>query len=292
MISIAMATYNGSKFLRMQLDSILKQTLTFDEIVICDDNSEDNTLEILNEYAKNDNRFKIIINNHNLGFKKNFEKALNLCTGNFIALCDQDDLWLPNHIETLYNNIGDRLLVCGDAELTDRQGNRINQRLSKIKNFNKKGDDCKSIFRFIAYYQNPFQGASMMMRREFLNIALPIPTSVKYHDVWFAHLACAMNKFIYIDKPITMYRMHGSNASGSHVKKSHWRTIFRHLIKKIPDNNRKEVLEALNERAFKIQLPLKPQIREATTYYNNNRGYRDRLRNMIFELKNHKSIYG
>lgn len=291
-ISIALTTYNGVRYLRQQIESLMTQTMPFDELIICDDTSTDETQKILKEYTDKDSRVKVHYNTDNLGFKTNFEKSLNLCTGNFIALCDQDDVWLPNHIETLYNNIGDRLLACGDAELIDRQGNRINQRLSKIKNFNKKGDDCKSIFRFIAYYQNPFQGASMMMRREFLNIALPIPTSVKYHDVWFAHLACAMNEFIYIDKPITMYRMHGDNASGNHVHKNHWRSILGHIVKKNLGNNRKEVIDAIENKIGRIDASFRPLIKEATTYYNNNRGYHDRLRNMIFELKNHKSIYG
>ena len=92
MISIAMATYNGELFIREQLDSILTQTLSDWELIVCDDGSTDNTLSILQEYANNDSRIKIYQNETNLGFKRNFEKAIGLCSGEYIALCDQDDI--------------------------------------------------------------------------------------------------------------------------------------------------------------------------------------------------------
>ena len=93
MISIAMATYNGEKFLRYMLDSILSQTYQDIELIICDDNSSDSTCLILKEYEKNNSRIKLYFNESNLGFIKNFEKAISLCSGDYIALSDQDDIW-------------------------------------------------------------------------------------------------------------------------------------------------------------------------------------------------------
>ena len=88
MISVAMATYNGERYLPVQLDSILNQTIQDFEIVICDDCSRDNTRKILEDYAKLDSRIKVYLNETNLGFKKNFEKAISLCSGDYVALSD------------------------------------------------------------------------------------------------------------------------------------------------------------------------------------------------------------
>lgn len=289
-ISIALTTYNGEKFLRQQLDSIRAQSIPFTELVVCDDCSNDSTRDILMEYAQADNRIRVVFNESNLGFKANFEKAIRLCSGDLIALADQDDIWLPDHLKILADGIGDKLLVGADAELIDSAGNSLDCRLSAVKNFRKPDFDCNSVFRFIAYYQNPFQGASMMFRREFIDIALPIPHNVKYHDVWFALIASAMDSFAYIDVPVTLYRMHGGNASGEH--KHHWtvRTVAGHFLKKNLGNNRKSVIEALTQNNnIKDCNPL--LLTEAVSYFR-NRSFATRLRNLFFEIKNYSSIYG
>ena len=97
LVSIAMATYNGEKYLKEQLDSIYAQTYKDIEVIVCDDCSSDKTVEILDEY-KEKYGLKYYINEKNLGFKKNFEKAISLCSGDFIALADQDDIWIENKI--------------------------------------------------------------------------------------------------------------------------------------------------------------------------------------------------
>ena len=91
MISIAMATYNGAKYLREQIDSILAQTIQDFELVVCDDCSSDDTWDILKQYSDADKRIKVFRNESNMGFKRNFEKAMSLCGGDYIALSDQDD---------------------------------------------------------------------------------------------------------------------------------------------------------------------------------------------------------
>ena len=126
MISIAMATYNGELFIREQLDSILTQTLSDWELIVCDDGSTDNTLSILQEYANNDSRIKIYQNETNLGFKRNFEKAIGLCSGECIALCDQDDIWYPNHLEILLNLIGNNSLSIGNSDIVDTNNTFLN----------------------------------------------------------------------------------------------------------------------------------------------------------------------
>ena len=127
MISIAMATYNGEKYLREQLDSILKQTYSDFELIICDDCSKDATWEILEKYAQNDQRIRIYKNKQNLGFKRNFEKAISLCKGKFIALSDQDDIWENNHLSTLNERIGNYSMAVGNCQMIDSNGNKLKQ---------------------------------------------------------------------------------------------------------------------------------------------------------------------
>ena len=107
-----MTTYNGERYLQEQIDSILNQTYSNFELIICDDCSTDSTIEIISSY--NDSRIKLFVNDKNLGFKKNFEKAIKLCTGEYIALSDQDDIWKSNHLEVLYEKINNKELICGN----------------------------------------------------------------------------------------------------------------------------------------------------------------------------------
>lgn len=285
-----MATYNGGRYLREQLDSLLVQTMPFEELIICDDGSSDNTVSIICEYASRDKRIRLHQNREHIGFKANFEQAIRLCSCDFIALCDQDDIWMPEHIEVLYKSIGGRMLVCGDAVLVDSDGISDGRTLSGIKNFRKAPDDCKSIFRFIAYYQNAFQGASMMLHRKFLSIALPIPGDVRFHDVWFAHVACLFGSFRFVNKPITQWRIHDNNTSGRHVRHHPLRTIAGHFLKRNLQNNRMELIESLVNRFGDKKLF---QIDEyMLKYYKNRGGGGNRLVNLIYEIMNYRKIYG
>src|ERR1700744_3577317 len=95
LISVALCTYNGEKYIKEQLDSIINQTYTCIEVIIVDDGSTDSTYDIISDYALRDNRIKCFKNETNLGFNKNFEKAVSLTSGEYIAISDQDDIWLP-----------------------------------------------------------------------------------------------------------------------------------------------------------------------------------------------------
>ena len=212
MISIAMATYNGEDYLREQLDSILSQTVTDWELVACDDSSTDGTLSILNEYAARDGRIRVHVNENNLGFKKNFEKAISLCTGDYIALCDQDDIWYTNHLEYLLNNIADKSMSGANAVLIDKEGRDLNRRLNEADNFLFMPEGDKFLFRVILT-SGPIQGASMLVRRDFLRRCLPIPEPVKFHDAWFVACACLDCGISYSFEPISKYRQHGNNVT-------------------------------------------------------------------------------
>lgn len=290
-LSIALATYNGARFLRDQLDSLLAQTVAFDELVVCDDCSADSTLDILAEYAARDPRIRIIANESNLGFRANFEKALRLCRGELIALCDQDDIWVPRHLEVLRDSIGRNLLVAGGSDVVDRNCCSHGRSLAFVKNFEFHDPDPIQVFRFVAFYQNPFQGAAMMMRREFLDVALPISDTVRYHDVWFATVASLMESFRFVDSIVTLYRIHGDNASGSHCRKARVRTLAGHLLKRDLGNNRVQLVEALAAKRGAFPARAQKCLDEACRYYA-SRSLSRRLANLLYELKHYDDIYG
>ncbi len=122
-LSIAMCTYNGAKYIQEQLDSIAAQSRLPDELVVCDDRSSDNTIEIVKSFgSKVPFPVRLYLNEENLGIIKNFEKAISLCTGNIIALSDQDDVWKPNKIEKILTAFAENLgagYVFSNAELVN-----------------------------------------------------------------------------------------------------------------------------------------------------------------------------
>ena len=211
MISIGMTTYNGERFLREQLDSIVSQSVSDWELIICDDCSSDSTWEILEEYEKRDSRIKIYKNEINLGFKKNFEKAISLCKGEYIALSDQDDIWNSNHLEILLENIQEVTASSGNATIIDAEGNQADYLLSEGDKYYHSGDDIDKLFTILCY-RNPFFGAISLYRtKDFLNLALPIPEFITYHDLWFSAVACCMSGLSYTFEPLIKHRMHGKN---------------------------------------------------------------------------------
>lgn len=218
MLSIAMTTYNGGKYLREQIDSILSQTIQEFELIICDDCSSDSTVAILKEYASKDKRIKFFENEFNLGYLKNFEKVIRLCSGEYIALSDQDDVWMQDHLEILYKAIVNRKcsLVGGNSLLVDSNNNYIG---SKLINTGKV-PNSKSGYEFLLLHRNLFQGAALMFDRLILEKALPFPEKIKFHDWWLALVASEEKGVFYIDVPIVRYRQHGENVTGYHHRDS------------------------------------------------------------------------
>ena len=212
LISIAMATYNGEKFIRQQLDSILLQSFADFELIICDDCSYDVTVEIIKQYQQKDSRINLYQNEKNLGFKKNFEKIISLCKGDYIALCDQDDIWTKDHLEILLKEIKSFDCVSANALLIDEKGESIGITMRDFIPIHLIPKDRNLLFRH-EVYGNIVQGAASMFSRDLLMKALPIPDSVKYHDWWFALIACEYKGCKYIDKIVLNYRRHESNAT-------------------------------------------------------------------------------
>jgi glycosyltransferase involved in cell wall biosynthesis len=225
-ISIAMATYNGAKYLDKQLDSFLVQTRLPDELVVCDDGSTDATLEILERFlAKAPFDVKIYRNEVNFGFTKNFEQALSKCSGDLIFLSDQDDVWFNNkltEIEKAFLADASKLLVVSDGNLVDEGLNwhgstALNQVLTGFGS-----SDALVV------------GALTAMRKEYLGFALPIPDGMVGHDVWLHNLARKLDTRLLLGQPLQSIRRHSANTSdwiASSVKKINRFDVLKSQLK-------------------------------------------------------------
>lgn len=212
-VSVVMATYNGENFLKEQIDSILAQTYPILELIIQDDCSTDSTRNILREYALKYDVIKLYLNDENIGFRRNFSSACEKVNGELVALSDQDDIWLPNHIEILVNLINDKGLACCDSLIVNADNKSLDYTLSEINKFTRIPVNSRNFAYRIFYWTGFLQGSSMLLKREMLNNALPIPDGVNYHDVWFSALASMLYGLNYSEDVITRYRRHGNNVS-------------------------------------------------------------------------------
>ncbi|MDD5052223.1 MAG: glycosyltransferase family 2 protein [Sulfuricurvum sp.] len=232
LFSIAMTTYNGEKFLRQQLDSIVSQTYTNLEIVICDDRSTDSTYKILQEYVTLDDRIKLHLNDENLGPIKNFEKTLSLCSGTYIALADQDDIWMPNKVETMLNYLKDADIVLGDCHIIDKNG------IILFDSFFEQTNSKSGLINNLC--KNSYIGCCMAFNRKILAKALPFPSDIPMHDWWIGLIGEAFGKSIFCKEKLIAYRRHETNASASvgisqygFLKKVYFRIIMlRNLLKR------------------------------------------------------------
>lgn len=209
LVSIAMATYNGEKYLREQLDSIYAQSYKNLEVIVCDDCSNDKTVEILEDYAKKYG-LKYYINEKNLGYVKNFEKAISLCNGDYIALADQDDIWLPEKIQVLVENIGDKSVIHSDAYLINESGTVFS---NSYTDFSKKMIKPNSEIDMIL--NGCVTGCTSMFKKHFINKILPFPDKLYVHDKYIGFSAFLENSLVYIDRPLIKYRQHFANNIGA-----------------------------------------------------------------------------
>lgn len=216
-IDILMATYNGAEYVREQIDSILNQTYTDFNLIISDDNSTDNTYDILKEYSKIDKRIILYKQSRNLGYVRNFEFLLNKVSSKFYMLCDQDDVWLPEKIEVYYNKMKDEKLdfVFGDLEIVDKDLNTVSKSFVRKKRLFYK---IKKFTDFrLEYLYNCVTGCTIMAKSNLLSKVLPIPKESKYiiHDYWIALNYTLLGNVGFIDKPYIKYRQHENNQVGS-----------------------------------------------------------------------------
>ena len=287
MISIAMATYNGERFLREQLDSILAQTVTDWELHICDDCSTDSTFSILEEYASNDKRIHVHLNECNLGFKKNFERAISFCTGEYIALSDQDDVWVENHLEVLFKNLDERSLVCSNSEFIDVHGFRTGD-YSYPKDFFLSDDINQQFFQVL--HINPAQGCTMLFPSSFRESFLPFPDSVKYHDYWIAIIASLQGGIKYLPNILVLYRRHGRNVSSVNSKSLLERAFTDFSVIQYDSfYNKKNWHQALNGLCLSCEK--RKDFKDANLFFDFFLENRNRKFAKLYFKSNYKKIY-
>jgi glycosyltransferase involved in cell wall biosynthesis len=220
-ISIAMTTYNGEKYLSEQLESFLIQEIKTNELIVCDDGSTDKTLRILNAFSKKAPfDVKIYKNKINLGYSKNFEKSISLCTGDLIFLCDQDDVWFKNKIKEILKVVKanpDKKIFMHDAYITYSDLTSTGQsNYEKIKSKNKSPK----------YYTT---GCLTAIKKEIADKLFPLPKSEK-HDIWINNFGYFTNTKIIVLAKLQYWRRHENNTSKTTADKL---SKMQYLVKKV-----------------------------------------------------------
>lgn len=221
-ISVAMCTYNGARYLREQLLSVAAQTRPPDELVICDDQSADETRAIISDFAATAPfPVHLHVNSRTLGSTKNFERAIGLCAGDIIALADQDDVWLPEklrRIEDCFEREPGVGLVFTDAEVVDEDLRPLGYRLWQSVGFD---DAARRLVRGgrvldVLLPGWTVTGATMAFRGGCRDLVLEIPTDLALiHDGWIALLIASVAGVSFIDEPLIKYRQHARQQIGA-----------------------------------------------------------------------------
>lgn len=205
--SIAMAVYNGEKFLSEQIDSILSMINDHDEIVISYDNSKDSSLEIIKQYASQNERIRFVKNEGKAGVSGNFTNAARNCKGKYIFFSDQDDVWFGNKIEVMIEALEQSQadLAIHDGYITDEKLNHGSKTLFEINN--------ASINPVMNFIKGRFLGCCMAFRSETMNYVLPFPdvTSDFPHDIFATIMVGIKGKIVMVPECFIMHRLHEGN---------------------------------------------------------------------------------
>ncbi len=235
--SIAMATYNGERFLQEQLDSLAMQTVLPDELVVCDDASTDGTVRILRAFAETAPfPVRIVENQENIGVFKNFEQVVTLCEKDIIFFCDQDDVWRPEKIEKVMSvfeaepEVG---MVFHDLKDVDQDLNSlpVNFGSWRVRNTGYDFSDLPSAFRtevivpILWNLAGSWHGCAMAYRRKWTPIMLPF---VGYHDRWILNFLACFTKSRFLSEKLICYRHHANNVTASIVPKKR-KSFFRFI---------------------------------------------------------------
>ena len=211
MISVCIATYNGEKYIKEEIESILPQLGCEDEIIVSDDGSTDTTLEIIRGF--NDPRIKIVSHNKEKALYKfdytthNFENALSYAKGDYIFLADQDDVWLPDKVNVTLEALRNNDIAISDCVVVDKNLKEI-----KPSRFTKSRPSVKISNNILSCNNH---GCCMAFRRCVLNTVLPFPKAGVAHDLWIAVYGAIFHNVEFIDKPLILFRRHDGNVSES-----------------------------------------------------------------------------
>jgi glycosyltransferase involved in cell wall biosynthesis len=201
LISVCIPTFNGALHIRAQLDSILSSPLVT-EVIVSDDGSADDTVEIIKSFK--DARIRLISGPCD-GLVSNYESLLSIASGEYIFLADQDDVWLPNKVETMLAHLYEADLVVSDCMVVDGQLNILYPSFFVLRN--SGAGLTRNLLR------NTYLGCCIAFRRELLKHALPFPRHLPMHDWWLGLIAEIFGRVAFIDQALVLYRRHGKNVS-------------------------------------------------------------------------------
>ncbi len=211
--SVCMASYNGERFIRKQLESILAQIGANDEVIIIDDGSSDSTPDIVRQMAASDPRLKLIVNEKNLGVNGTFEKAIGMATGRCIFLSDQDDIWTDGRYQLMLDAIDKNKVLCvaGNFSLIDADGKPLDLDMGRLyaKDSSAYAKNILSIFTGSTCYF----GCCMAFDSKLKETILPFPEGIECHDLWIAMAANYLKSNAHLDDIVLLHRMHGNNAT-------------------------------------------------------------------------------
>lgn len=219
-VDIIMGTYNGERYIKEQIDSIIKNTWKNWRVWVCDDGSTDKTEEIVKRYEEEyPDKIFWKPNEKNKGAAINFLDGARKATGDYVMFCDQDDYWLPNKIEDTLNcmkeaeaQYGDKtpITVFTDAIVVDEQLQTIKDSFHKSSKLDTSKLDLSHMLM-----ENKMMGCTMLLNRALLEELRKFPKKVRMHDWWAGIVAAAYGRIIYLDKPTMLYRQHTNNVVGS-----------------------------------------------------------------------------
>lgn len=206
MISVCMATFNGEKYIRDQIESVLNNLCDEDEIIISDDGSSDKTISIISEYQSKYGNIKLV-NGPKQGVIANFENALLQAKGEYIYTCDQDDIWEDNKVAIVQRQFENQhvMVVVHDAYVVDGNLQIIFPSFYEFRN--SSSGILKNIIK------NSYIGCCMAFRRQVIDSALPIPRNIEMHDQWIGICGELIGKSIFIQDKLLKYRRYGNNVS-------------------------------------------------------------------------------
>ena len=291
-VDILLATYNGEKFLKEQIESLLNQTYTNIQIIISDDCSTDGTRAILKDY-ENNNKITIYYQENNLGYVKNFEFLLKKVESNLYMLCDQDDFWKQEKVEKTVEKMQKENvdLVFGDLEVVDENLNLLYPSYNKYMHLAHKIEKYCKDYR-LQYLYNCMTGCTMMSKKKFLDKILPLPINSKYmiHDYWIGLIVSLNGKVGYLDKPYILYRQHGKNQVGT--KKASQTANHLDTVRNLSIDTRIGTFETYVQHEEIFAEKLRKQNKEALEYFKmlkNKKNFNFRKWHIFFKLYRYES---
>ncbi len=214
-VSVCMASYNGSRFIVEQLRSILDELESDDEVIVVDDASSDDTVSLVEGIE--DDRIRIIRGDHNVGYVRAFERAMDLACGDIIFLADQDDVWIPGRRAVLLEALGDDSLASSNLRLLGSGAPLPSPITGRpwMLSASTSAEWARNRLRILLGIA-PYYGCAMAMTREFSALARPFPRFLtESHDLWLAILANAQHGVRHVEKPTLLRRIHDANSSPS-----------------------------------------------------------------------------